>query len=51
MDAADIDEPIAEEPAGSKQVWQQIGGDDDVSMKLMAPFGLMLTLCSHSLWT
>ncbi|KAL1589597.1 hypothetical protein WHR41_01702 [Cladosporium halotolerans] len=29
MDAADVDEPVGEEPAGSKQVWQQIGSDDD----------------------
>lgn len=32
MDAADIDEGFAEDSAGPPPVWQQTGGDDDVSV-------------------
>lgn len=36
MEAADIDERVVEDRTGPKQVWQQTGNDDDVSMKLFA---------------
>jgi Swi5-dependent recombination DNA repair protein 1 len=34
MEAADVDEPVVEEQTGLKQVWQQTGNDDDVSMRM-----------------
>jgi Swi5-dependent recombination DNA repair protein 1 len=34
MEAADVDEPVVEDQTGLKQVWQQTGNDDDVSMKM-----------------
>jgi Swi5-dependent recombination DNA repair protein 1 len=33
MEAADVDERVVEDQTGPKQVWQQTGSDDDVSMK------------------
>ena len=36
MEAADIDERIVEDDTGPKQVWQQTGNGDDVSMRLLA---------------
>jgi Swi5-dependent recombination DNA repair protein 1 len=40
MEAADVDEPVVEEQTGLKQVWQQTGNDDDVSMRMLC--------CSYS---
>jgi Swi5-dependent recombination DNA repair protein 1 len=40
MEAADVDEPVVEEQTGLKQVWQQTGNDDDVSMSMLC--------CSYS---
>jgi Swi5-dependent recombination DNA repair protein 1 len=33
IEAADVDERVVEDQTGPKQVWQQTGSDDDVSMK------------------
>lgn len=36
MEAADVDEPAVEDDSGPKQVWQQVGNDDDVSARSLA---------------
>jgi Swi5-dependent recombination DNA repair protein 1 len=36
MEAADVDERVVEDETGPKQVWQQTGNGDDVSMELLA---------------
>jgi Swi5-dependent recombination DNA repair protein 1 len=36
MEAADVDESVVEDETGPKQVWQQTGNGDDVSIRLLA---------------
>lgn len=48
MEAADVDERVVEDEAGPKQVWQQTGNDDDVSVNLLASRVKLLTAFSLS---
>jgi len=45
MEAADVDERIVEDDTGPKQVWQQTGSGDDVSIRLLAG---RVTCTNHS---
>lgn len=48
MEAADIDERVVEDEAGPKQVWQQTGNGDDVSLYCLLELHHVLIFCSLS---